>query len=36
MAEPVAGSAGEYFANSFVVLARKGDGASLWAPDGTR
>ena len=29
----VAGGAAEYFANSFVVLAQKGDGNSLWAPD---
>jgi SAM-dependent methyltransferase len=29
----VAGGAAEYFANSFVVLAQKGDGTSLWAPD---
>jgi SAM-dependent methyltransferase len=29
----VASGGAEYFANSFVVLAQKGDGTSLWAPD---
>ena len=29
----VASGAGEYFANSFVVLALKGDGPSLWSPE---